>query len=94
MIYHLIVGVLEGEITDVTTTWMTSEAIEIHFPIGEVYRLSVETVDGDKTWRVLQRGGAWVSSPIGGKTRMLPMLLPVKEEDVPEIVRMVALMRE
>lgn len=91
---QLIVGVLDGEITDIVTKWMNSDAIEIHFPIGEVYRLASETQNGDKMWRVLQRGNEWTRLENGHKTRMSPMLLPMKEEDVPEIVRMVALMRE
>lgn len=91
---HLIIGVLDGEITDVTTVWMNSEVMEIHFPVGEVYRQAVETKGGDVLWRVLQRGSEWTRLENGHKSRMSPMLLPLKEEDVPEIVRMVALMHE
>lgn len=91
---HIIIGVLDGDITDIVTTWMNSEVMEIHFPVGSVYRLAIETLGGDKIWRTLQRGGEWTHLQNGHKTRMHAMLLPIKEEDVPEIVRMAALMHE
>jgi hypothetical protein len=91
MSYQLIIGVLDGEITDVTTTWMNSEVMEIHFPIGEVYRLASEGGDVPQ-WRVLQRSTK--TGATSGLVGTYAALLPAWPEQIPEIVRMVALMRE
>lgn len=84
---QLTIGVLDGEITDTASTWLTSDEVARHFPIGEVYTYGKEPQG--MQWRVLQRGRniEWV-------TKTFPSLLPCKAEDVPAIVRMVALMRE
>lgn len=90
MSIQLTIGFLDGEITDVTTEWMTSETIERHFSVGEVYSLNKEPQG--MQWRVLQR-----STKTGATTGLVgtyAALLPCKPEQVPEIVRMVALMRE
>jgi len=87
MSIQLTIGFLDGEITDVTTEWMTSETLERHFSVGEVYSLNKEPQG--MQWRVLQRGRR-----IEGVSKTFPSLLPCKAEDVPANVRMVALLRE
>lgn len=87
MSVQLTIGLYEGEITDVTTTWMISDEVACHFPLGEVYTYGRE-LQGFQ-WRVLQRG-----RKIEGRSKTYPALLPCEPEDVPEIVRMAALMHE
>lgn len=88
---QLTVGILEGEITDVYAGSMIAEEMQRHFPIGEVYTLMQEAQG--KQWRVLQRSrrSRKQCNSIRGT---FASLLPCKPEQVPEIVRMVALMRE
>lgn len=87
MSLQLSIGLYEGEITDVTTTWMTSDEVARHFSLGEVYTYGKEPQGFQ--WRVLQRG-----RKIEGLSKTYPSLLPCASEDVPEIVRMAALMHE
>jgi hypothetical protein len=84
---QITVGFLDGEITDVTSQWMTSQTVEGHFSVGDVYVYTQEP--HGMQWRVLQR-----STRINATTGTYAALLPCKAEQVPEIVRMVALMRE
>lgn len=87
MTIHFIVGVLDGEITDlVSKIYMTANQCEDHFPLGEVYMYAKEPQG--MQWRVLQR-----RSPKKGDYTSFAMLLPSTPEQVPEIVRMIALVR-
>lgn len=89
MTIQLIVGVLDGEITDtVTAMFMTANQCEDHFPLGEAYMYAKEPQG--MQWRVLQRRGGGTQ----GKVRNFSMLLPLQPEQVPEIVRMLALLRD
>lgn len=84
---QLTIGLYKGEITDVTTMWLTSEEVASHFSLGEVYTYAKEPQGFQ--WRVLQRGRT-----IEGLSKTYPSLLPCDAEYVPEIVRMAALMHE
>ena len=86
MTIKFIIGVVNGEITDtVNDTYMTANQCEDHFPLGEVYMYAKEPQG--MQWRVLQRRGGW-----DGDHRKFSMLLPSTPSQVPEIVRMAALM--
>lgn len=86
---HLIIGLLNGEITDVIENiYLTAQQIEDHFPIGEAFMLAKEP--HGPQWRVLQRSKD-LETP---KMRYFTQLLPIKVEQLPEIIRMAALMRE
>lgn len=87
MMPHLTIGLLNGEITDVTTEWMASAEVERHFSIGEVYAYTQEPQG--MQWRMLQRSATYAD-----RSGTWASMLPCKPEQVPEIVRMVALMRE
>ena len=85
---QFIAGILDGELTDSFSIvdFMTDDDIERHFPIGEVYLYSEEPQG--MQWRTLQR-----SAPAGMyNMRYFAVLHPIKETNVPEIVRMAALM--
>ncbi|AXC36490.1 hypothetical protein HOT57_gp46 [Pseudomonas phage phCDa] len=87
---ELSIGLLDGEITDVFTTWMTPTELDRHFSLGEVYTLAKEPQG--MQWRVLQR--ATKTGASSGLIGTWAALLPINAEQVPEIVRMAALMRD
>lgn len=84
---RFVAGFLDGELTDsFANSSMTAEDMERHFPVGEVYFYAAEPQG--MQWRVLQR-----SEPSNMyNMRYFAVLHPIKDEDVPEIVRMAALM--
>lgn len=88
---QLTIGLYEGEITDVTTMWLTPDEVERHFSLGEVYAYAKEPQG--MQWRVLQRG-ARKKYPGYANPGTYPALLPCEPKDVPEIVRLAALMHE
>ena len=91
MSVYIAMGYLDGEVTDTVTTFMITEALEKHFPLGEVYRYSEEP--HGMQWRVLQRSTRVKREHTSdGFTGTWATLLPIKPEDVPELVRMTALM--
>ena len=88
MTIQFVVGVLNGEIIEtVSDIGMTANQCEDHFPLGEVY-MYVKEPQGMQ-WRVLQRRGGGSQLAV----RKFSMLLPATPEQVPEIVRMIALLR-
>lgn len=88
MTIQFIVGVLNGEVIGtVNDLYMSANQCEDHFPLGEVYMYAKEPQG--MQWRVLQRRGGGTKQQV----RRFSMLLPSQPEQVPEIVRMVALMR-
>lgn len=82
---YIAIGLHNGEITNISTTFMPSDEVDRHFPIGTVYRYAYETKG--YMWRVLQRGKMVTQS-----TGFYAQLLPIDAGDVPEIVRMIALL--
>lgn len=82
-------GFLNGEITDsFRNVWMTAEELEEHFSVGTVYVLNEEPQG--MQWRVLQRRGPDLPTQYG-RMYMHAQLLPMKEENIPNLVRMAAL---
>lgn len=83
----IIAGVLNGELIDtIFDTYLSTITCEDHFPLGEVYRYAEES-PGNMAWRILQR------KSVEGKTTVwYSQWLPIRGKDIPEIVRMIALM--
>jgi len=86
----LLIGFLDGEVTDVVTSFMNSEEAEKHFSLGNVYSYSEEPQG--MQWRVLQRSTRVRRQHTSeGFVGTWAVLLPINPEDVPELVRIIAL---